>query len=78
MNNTDWIDKNNIVIYIYTNNGHYYINKIDLVNRTSENIFTATDEIENIYGLNVSATGQYLISHVWMKTGGNKILAVRL
>ena len=77
VNEPDWIDDNSIVI-TSIDNGQYHINTVDLVNKTSTPIFTAPAEIVNIYGLNVSATGEYLISHAWMEAGGNKVLVVKL
>lgn len=77
VNGADWIDENNIAL-AGSINGQFYIYTVDLLNKTSTRIFTAPDEVENIYGLNISENGKYLISHVWMKAGGNRVLVVNL
>ena len=73
----EWIDANRIAI-LNLEEGLRHINVINLKEKSSTRIFTAPEEVENINGLNVSPNGKYLISHVWMKEGGNRNLLIRL
>lgn len=73
----DWIDENNIAI-VGKKDGIYRIYTVNLINKTTKLVFTATDEIQNIWGLSVSPDKKYCIAHTWMNYEQNRLLVVKL